>query len=213
MRLRFLTPRRLFLLCFLLAALPGPCVAQSAATASSSPATPPLPGEKLSLPGISNAGRVNDFLYRGAQPLQAGYDQLRDLGISLVIDLHNRGADLARESREVSSRKMEYISIRTSATKGPSEAEIAQFLRILRENPNRKIFVHCKLGADRIGVMIAAYRITEQHWTSEQALAEMRAFHFHSLWLPAMDRTVHNFPRTYASSPAFAALRAGSSPH
>jgi hypothetical protein len=32
--------------------------------------------EKISIPGISDFGKVNDFLYRGAQPKDGGLEQL-----------------------------------------------------------------------------------------------------------------------------------------
>ena len=102
---------------------------------------------------------------------------------------------------------MRYISMPVSGTAGPSEEQIAAFLTLLRENAGRKLFVHCKHGADRTGVMIAAYRMSAEGWTTAQALAEMRAYHFHRLWLPAMRRTVREFPQRYESSPVFLPLR------
>jgi tyrosine-protein phosphatase SIW14 len=185
----------------------------------SAAAAPPLAAmrvataEKLNLAGVPNLGRVNDFLYRGAQPLSTGYDELKHLGVGLVVDLHNRGAGAEHERLAVESRGMRYVSLPASATRGPTEEQIAEFLTLVRENQTLKIFVHCKLGADRSGVMIAAFRMTHEHWTPDQALAEMRSFHFHYFWLPTMIHTVRSFPKSYETSPVFATLRLAPAAH
>jgi protein-tyrosine phosphatase len=70
---------------------------------------------------------------------------------------------------------------------------------LLRDDPNGKVFVHCRVGADRTGVMVALYRLTFSHWSMAQTLAEMRAFHYHHIWLPHLQRYVESFPATMAS--------------
>ena len=52
------------------------------------------------------------------------------------------------------------------------------FCTVLHENPDKKIFVHCELGSDRTGMSIAAYRISAQGWSAEEAMKEMQAFGF-----------------------------------
>ena len=71
---------------------------------------------------------------------------------------------------------------------------------VVRTNPQSKIFVHCHWGADRSGVMVATYRIAEEHWTVEQAVAEMHAFHLH-FWLPHLKHYVADFPNRLETSP------------
>ena len=46
------------------------------------------------------------------------------------------------------------------------------------------MFVHCQHGADRTGVMCAAYRVVVDGWTKQQAIDEMTqgGFNFHSVW-------------------------------
>lgn len=165
-----------------------------------------MPAEKLHLSGIPNAGRVNDFLYRGAQPRPAGYDELKQLGISLVVDLHNYGEDSRRERVAVESRGMRYVNIPSGFYHGPTIEQIAEFLLLVRDNPGQRIFVHCQRGGDRTGVMIAAFRMTQHRWTLEQARTEMLNFHFHQSWLPAMRRTIRDFPKNYENSAAFSKL-------
>ena len=73
-------------------------------------------------------------------------------------------------------------------------------LRLADSRPSRqKVFVHCKRGADRTGVFVAAYRIAFDHWTPTQAMAEMNAFHYHYLFLPHLQRYVETFPAWLAA--------------
>jgi hypothetical protein len=64
---------------------------ETAATTTADPRSVLTFGEKLKVRGIPNAGKVNDTLYRGAQPRALGYQQLKDLGVAIVVDLRNTG--------------------------------------------------------------------------------------------------------------------------
>ena len=41
------------------------------------------------LPGLENFARVNDHLYRGAQPTAEGYRKLKELGVKTVINFRS----------------------------------------------------------------------------------------------------------------------------
>ena len=176
------------------------------AIAASYGRTVPDLGEKLALPGVPNAGKVSEFLYRGAQPRGAGYQQLQRLGVSIVVDLRSAGSTQAAEQRAVESLGMRHVSIPTNGFFGPTDNEVATFLQLLRNNQGKKTFVHCYFGDDRTGVMVASYRMAEQHWTADQAYNEMRVFHFHR-HLILMGHYVKFFPANFAIGPAFASLR------
>jgi tyrosine-protein phosphatase SIW14 len=181
------------------------CAANAALLASRGP-TDPAPAEKLDLTGVPNSGKVRDFLYRGAQPSKNGYHELRDLGISIVVDLRTEPYERAGEQRSIESLGMRYVSIPTSGFYGPGDNQVAEFLKLLRDNPNKKTFVHCYFGDDRTGVMVAAFRIAEQHWTPDQAYNEMVTFHFHR-YLLFMGRYIKHFDASFAVNPAFDSLR------
>jgi protein tyrosine/serine phosphatase len=70
------------------------------------------------------------------------------------------------------------------------------------------VFVHCYYGDDRTGVMVAIYRIAQEHWTAKQAVLEMHSFGFHYYLYPKMASYVRKFPANFASRPAFSLLRA-----
>ena len=117
------------------------------------------------LPGLPNFGRVTGSLFRGAQPSSAGFNSLRDIGVSVVVNFRDENGEVAEEKRQVESIGMKYVSIPWSGNDEPSSSQVAQFLDLIRQNQNARIFVHCKAGADRTGVMVAAYRIALERKT------------------------------------------------
>ena len=171
----------------------------------------PVAVQRLRIAGVENAGKISDFLYRGAQPRGEGYEELKRLGVSIVVDLRNSkpvksdGGE-TREQVKVEAAGMRYVEIPTSAILGPTESQVATFLQLLHDNEKQKVFVHCYFGDDRTGVMVATYRIAVDHWTSDEAYNEMRAYHFHK-HLIFMGHFVKLFPAQFALSPVFATLR------
>jgi protein-tyrosine phosphatase len=89
----------------------------------------------------------------------------------------------------------------------PTNAQIAQFLSIFRDNPQDKVFVHCRYGEDRTGVFIATYRMTFEKLPADQALKEMYYFGFNGFWHPSMAVFVRDFPARLTAAPAFAAFK------
>jgi protein-tyrosine phosphatase len=171
----------------------------------------PVAVQRLQIKGVENAGKTSDFLYRGAQPRGEGYVELKKLGIAIVVDLRNskpvkHDGGETREQVKVEAAGMRYVEIPTSAFFGPTESQVATFLQLLRDSRNQKVFVHCYFGDDRTGTMVATYRIAVDHWTSDEAYNEMRAYHFHK-HLILMGHFVKYFPAEFALSPVFATLR------
>ena len=174
---------------------------------SASPIAPPVMrsayGEKLRLPGLPNGGRVNDVLYRGAQPHIAGMQELKKLGITTIVDL--RGEDPARrdsERRQAESLGIRFLSIPVSGWSPPSNDQVAEFLALFRNNPKEKVFVHCRFGDDRTGVLVATYRMAYEGWPATQAMNEMYFFGFNGFWHPSMKSFIRDFPARLKSAPA-----------
>jgi hypothetical protein len=82
---------------------------------------------------------------------------------------------------------------------------------LLRKNPGKRIFVHCRLGDDRTAMMIASYRMAEQDWSAERAEKEMEKFGFsfahRHLICPRLSSYEEAFPHHFKTSPAFRDLR------
>jgi protein tyrosine/serine phosphatase len=83
---------------------------------------------------------------------------------------------------------MKFYSIPMTKSYPPSEFTIQRFLQVVNDPANQPVFVHCKGGRIRTGVTTAVYRITHDGWTPDQAYAEMKKYHFHSLRHDALKR-------------------------
>lgn len=135
-----------------------------------------VPASRTNVLGVSNFAEVTPNLYRGGQPRPQGYANLKKMGVDVVVDLRLSGKGTERQNVEQAG--MTYVSIPWHCL-FPNDKDFAKFLLLLRENKNKKVFVHCRYGDDRTGMMIAAYRMAVEGWTPAEARKEMDAFGFH----------------------------------
>jgi len=188
-------------------------VAAQSAPATAYPAPPGAhsPTAKLKLRGVQQFGEVTRTLYRGAQPTKEGFANLRKFGINIVVDLRGNRSS---ERRIVNALGMRYVPLPWRCY-SPHDEHFARFLTLLRENPDKKVFVHCRVGDDRTGMDIAAYRMAEQGWTADEARKEMTVFGvnwFHSTICPRLGSYEKHFPERWQTSPAFRDLRSRTHP-
>jgi tyrosine-protein phosphatase SIW14 len=116
--------------------------------------------------------RVNDWLYRGGQPTEAGLKQLVQLHIKTVVNLRDDDERARVEEAATVAAGLRYINLPLSDFHKPNDQEVAQILSVINAPENQPVFVHCKRGADRTGTIIAIYRIEHDGWTDHQAKQE-----------------------------------------
>jgi protein-tyrosine phosphatase len=164
-------------------------------------------GRKLEGQGVPNFGEVTPTLYRGGLLSGDGLKALKKLGINVVVDVR---ANDKKEEQLVESLGMKYIAIPWHCP-WPHDEVLARFLKVVHENHGKKIFVHCRLGDDRTGMMVAAYRMAEEGWTVDEAMNEMRSFGFtrsHHFICPSLAKYEKEFPERLEKNPAFEEERA-----
>ncbi|MGB2604677.1 MAG: dual specificity protein phosphatase family protein [Candidatus Sulfotelmatobacter sp.] len=170
-----------------------------------SPATRAI-GRKLNQKGVKNFGEVTPTLYRGGLVKAEGVKALKKLGMDVIVDTH---ANDETEETIVQSLGMKYVAIPWRCP-WPHDEVFAKFLKVVKENKGKKIFVHCRLGDDRTGMMVAAYRMADEGWTADEAMTEMKSFGFtrsHHLLCPSLASYEKHFPERLKSSPAFEGVR------
>src|SRR5215831_7000762 len=144
------------------------CAAASVAKTHSDPA--------FSNIKIRNFGKMDDRLYRGAQPNESDYKDLKALGVKTVIDL--REDPVSYEKRAVEAVGMRYVNIPMSDSSYPKPESIDAFLKLVNDPATGTMYVHCAGGRHRTGVMGAVYRFNVNHWSYDQAYTEMKDYDF-----------------------------------
>ena len=129
---------------------------------------------------IRNFGKMDDRFYRGAQPDESDYKDLKALGVKTVIDLQDNPTSY--EKRDVEGLGMRYVNIPMSDSSYPKEETINAFLKLVNDRSTGTFFAHCAGGRLRTGVVGAIYRFTVNHWNYDQAYAEMKDYDFYTRW-------------------------------
>jgi protein tyrosine phosphatase (PTP) superfamily phosphohydrolase (DUF442 family) len=194
-----------------------PCVSSTIAGQTEQGGSPPrsqhsIPtqhsiGTRKNEVGVPNFGDVTPNLFRGGQPGVDGFKTLKEMGVGIVVDM--RGGSNEQEKDAVTKLGMEYVSIPWHCT-FPSDEPMARFLKLIEDNRDKKVFVHCRLGADRTGMAIAAYRMASEGWSADEALNEMAKFGFdweHHMFCPTLERFEKSFPQRLSRDEAFEEFR------
>jgi len=163
----------------LLLVLPGADCGAESAPARPADARPTTWAVPLAEPGLPNLHRIDDGLYRGAQPSAEGMRALERMGIRTVVNL--RAAHSDRDELVGTNLGYEHISFKPWH---PEDEDVEKFLRIVTDPARRPVFVHCQHGADRTGTMVAMYRMVLQGWTRERAVDELvnGGYGYHPVW-------------------------------
>lgn len=170
-------PRILLLAAFALAAI--------APAFAATPARPATWAVAVPARTIGNFYRVEPDLYRSARPQSDGFHELQTLGVRTILDLESPADDLAAHG---TSLKLFHVPMTAF---GLRDDLVLQALRIMADPANRPIVVHCQLGADRTGALMALYRVVVQGWSKEDALREMNGGGYHhSSWFRNLDQYV-----------------------
>jgi len=131
-------------------------------------------------------------LWRGENPTTADVEWLLEHGVQSVlsIQLDARPAFERAALRPEAVRSVSYFRVKgfdplQMLSRSRDDRVVALFIAVVDQAP-KPLYVHCRAGVDRVGVLVAAYRIIVQGVSREEAVAEMARFH--SPWQPLETR-------------------------
>ncbi|MDJ0612940.1 MAG: protein tyrosine phosphatase family protein [Rhizobiaceae bacterium] len=134
------------------------------------------------LTDILNWRRLSENITLSGQPTEIQLAQIRDFGVTCIINLgphHNKGA-LEDEAGSVSSLGMDYIYIPVEFEE-PTDQNFAEFCDALEAHPNTKIHVHCIYNA-RVSAFFYRYAREGRGFSEAEAFALMDG-----IWRPGND--------------------------
>jgi len=165
-----------------LSAIAG-CLVLAMCTVAAAGEAPALRNESWAVPvpldGVANLYRITPNLYRSEQPTALGFKNLEKLGIRTVINLRWFNDDYKEAAGTL--LRTERVKILTWHV---DDEQVIAVMRLLHDPANGPYLIHCQHGADRTGLMSAMYRVLEQGWTVDDALAELRdgGYGYHAMW-------------------------------
>src|SRR5581483_2710399 len=112
-------------------------------TTTGKPIAQRLPG----VPGLDNFARVNPTLYRGAQPTEEGFRQLKAMGVKTVIDFRSYHST----QKQVEAAGMTPLEIPIRADLGsvpPDDDAIQAFFQAVLDPAKQPVYIHCAFGKD-----------------------------------------------------------------
>lgn len=121
--------------------------------------------------GILNFGKVNERIYRGAQPDTNGINNLKCLGVRSIISLREPGSSWKQEAAAAQTAGLVCTNIPLSGMSAPKPEQVRQILATIDNLPG-PVFIHCAHGCDRTGTIVACYRIQHDKWSTAAAMAE-----------------------------------------
>src|SRR5262245_522858 len=136
---------------------------------------------------IENFAQLTPAISRGAQPDERGLRYLAQQGFRTVVNLRSHHSE--REEAEALGLRYVELPLRADlfGSTAPTNEEVRRFFAIVLDPSAQPVFFHCAHGKDRTGTRAALYRIEVDGWTNEEAIEEMLAFGYHTIYQDLID--------------------------
>jgi tyrosine-protein phosphatase SIW14 len=127
---------------------------------------------------LKNFYRLDEKVYRSAQPDRKGFQELKAFGITNVLSFRDHHAD----DKDAKGLGLTLHRVKMEAGEIKDE-QVAGALRIIR-TAKGPVLIHCWHGSDRTGLVSALYRILYQNWSKDEAIEELMkgGYGYHSLY-------------------------------
>ena len=131
---------------------------------------------------------MNSNILRGGRPTYAGLSSLKSQGVKTIIDLEDDYRATRTERANAARLGLRWINSPMNAGQVPPNDQIDRIEAMLEDASLFPIFIHCKHGQDRTGLIIGIYRVETDHVSPSQAYQEMLQVGFHQEYT-ALDST------------------------
>lgn len=149
---------------------------------------------------------TNRWHYRGPRPTTPyHYNQLAELGIETILDLETYPFDLDGARRcaavaDAAALGMVTMHLPLGVVSPPGLFRLIAAVRLLNDKEmGKRIYLHCRQGVDRTGMVAAAWHMAMHGWPPEMATTDMLDNGFHRnrywWWIPTLKRFHEEFEK------------------
>lgn len=145
-------------------------------------------------PSELNMIQVHEYIWRSPRPdlwriaLETDIRTVLSLETGWYERLHPRKMSEEAAANQFGLRDLN-VSLSWLFPPQPAQLRVCLDVLLDAQLDRRPVLVHCRSGVDRTGLVIAAFRVTVQHWSINDAIAEMVDLGFHVFryahWLDA----------------------------
>jgi protein tyrosine/serine phosphatase len=122
---------------------------------------------------IGNFHKVSNEIYRGARPKKSDLEDLKKSGFKTIVNIENDDESVAREKKWAQELGLRFVNIPLSAYETPQNRAVGRILALLSEKDHQPLFLHCKFGRDRTGLVIGLFRVDVESWAPNESYQEM----------------------------------------
>jgi protein tyrosine/serine phosphatase len=133
----------------------------------------------LSFKGVPfTCSKVSENFLRGSKPDVTDLKKLKDLGVKAIVDLVGDGQSKNKalqdqEKKLAEELGMKYFKIPLRDDEAPEKKHVDDFLEFVKKEENLPVFVHCRAGKDRTGLMTAIYAVDVLEQSFRSAYRQM----------------------------------------
>ena len=137
---------------------------------------------------LENWHKIDERVYRSAQPDAYDFKVLEKFGIRTVINLRYHHSD----NDEAQGTDIKLYQYRLDAGK-IGYSDLVEIMKTIKKSEG-PVLLHCWHGSDRTGAVSAAYRIAFHGWSKTEAVNEMLhgGYGFHEIYdnIPVLIRSL-----------------------
>lgn len=140
--------------------------------------------ETAKVENLPNLVKVHERLYRGGRPTELGIKQLKSMGVKTIVNIENSEDAVTEDKKFAAAHGLRFISVPFATWETPQDENVDYVLKTLQDRSLGPIYLHCKHGRDRTGMIMGLYRVFADGWDPKTAYQEMKDRGFRTVIWP-----------------------------
>lgn len=117
--------------------------------------------------------QLDNGIFRGGLPTEQGIRKLKEMGIKTIVNIENSKRRIEQEREWAQKYNLNFISLPMEWMVAPTDELVDEILKTIQDTSKQPVYLHCRHGKDRTGIVAGIYRVEIQGWSADKAYSEM----------------------------------------